>query len=49
MVFFGEDARIASKEFGVACFPKRNFLNAWIPPHRKLIYLRKCVTSDTFF
>ena len=46
MMFFGEDARIASKEFGVACFPKRNFLNAWIPPHRKYIYLRKYVHTD---
>ncbi|KAH9842529.1 muts domain V-domain-containing protein [Rhodofomes roseus] len=44
MIFNGEDARIASKELGVACFPKRNFLNAWIPPHRKHIYLRKLLS-----
>lgn len=41
MIFYGEDARVASKELGVVCFPKRNFLNAWVPPHRKHIYLRK--------
>ncbi|KAH9926110.1 muts domain V-domain-containing protein [Fomitopsis serialis] len=45
MIFYGEDASIASKELGVVCFPKRNFLNAWVPPHRKHIYLRKLLSQ----
>jgi hypothetical protein len=29
--FFGEDAQIASKVLGIACFADRNFLTAYIP------------------
>lgn len=33
--------QIASKELGVACFPDRNFLTAYIPVHRKNVHLKK--------
>ncbi|KAG9120901.1 Mismatch repair protein msh3, partial [Ceratobasidium sp. 392] len=33
--FFGEDARVASRELGIACFMDKNFLTASIPVHRR--------------
>ncbi|KAG8828576.1 Mismatch repair protein msh3 [Serendipita sp. 399] len=42
--FFGEDARIASKALGIACFMNRNFLTASIPVHRKMIHTKKLLS-----
>ncbi|KAI0059076.1 DNA mismatch repair protein MSH3 [Artomyces pyxidatus] len=43
--FFGEDARIASKELGIVCFPDRNFLVASIPTHRRDVHLKKLLSK----
>ncbi|KAI0948577.1 hypothetical protein AcV7_009281 [Taiwanofungus camphoratus] len=43
--FFGEDAKIASKELGIVCFPHRNFLNAMIPLHRRDVHLKKLLSK----
>ncbi|KAG8884457.1 Mismatch repair protein msh3 [Tulasnella sp. 331] len=44
MRFFGSDAQTASKELGIACFPDRNFLTAYIPTHRKNVHLKKLIS-----
>ncbi|KAJ9099014.1 hypothetical protein QFC20_005771 [Naganishia adeliensis] len=41
--FHGDDAKIASKELGIACFPLRNFYSASIPTHRLHIHVKKLV------
>ncbi|TDL27572.1 DNA mismatch repair protein MSH3 [Rickenella mellea] len=43
--FFGDDAKIASKELGIVCFPDRNFLTASIPTHRREIHLKKLISQ----
>ncbi|KAI8998992.1 muts domain V-domain-containing protein [Trametes punicea] len=45
MLFFEEDAKIASKELGVVCFPKRNLLTAMIPLHRRDVHLKKLLSQ----
>ncbi|KAG8825802.1 Mismatch repair protein msh3 [Serendipita sp. 401] len=42
--FFGEDARVASRALGIACFMSRNFLTASIPVHRKMIHTKKLLS-----
>lgn len=42
--FFGEDARIASKALGIACFMDRNFLTGSIPVYRKMIHTKKLLS-----
>ncbi|EIW60757.1 mismatch repair protein MSH3 [Trametes versicolor FP-101664 SS1] len=44
MLFFDEDAKIASKELGMVCFPKRNFLTAMIPLHRRDVHMKKLLS-----
>ncbi|KAG8992221.1 Mismatch repair protein msh3 [Tulasnella sp. JGI-2019a] len=44
MRFFGADAQIVSKELGIARFPDRNFLTAYIPIHRKNVHLKKLIS-----
>ncbi|GAB1517406.1 Mismatch repair protein msh3 [Rhizoctonia solani] len=41
--FFGEDARVASRELGIACFMDKNFLTASIPVHRRDVHVKKFV------
>ncbi|CAE7205240.1 unnamed protein product [Rhizoctonia solani] len=41
--FFGEDARVASRELGIACFMDKNFLTASIPVHRRDVHVKKWV------
>ncbi|CAE6520424.1 unnamed protein product [Rhizoctonia solani] len=41
--FFGEDARVASKELGIACFMDKNFLTASIPVHRRDVHVKKFI------
>ncbi|EIN07832.1 hypothetical protein PUNSTDRAFT_121053 [Punctularia strigosozonata HHB-11173 SS5] len=43
--FYGEDAKIASKELGIACFPQRNFLVATAPIFRREIYVKKLLAQ----
>ncbi|KAF8331322.1 muts domain V-domain-containing protein [Cantharellus anzutake] len=43
--FYGEDARVASKELGIACFLMRNFLSASIPIHRGMVHIKKLVSQ----
>ncbi|KAI0806964.1 muts domain V-domain-containing protein [Fomes fomentarius] len=45
MLFFEEDAKIAAKELGMVCFPKRNLLTAMIPLHRQDIHLKKLLSQ----
>lgn len=45
--FYGEDANIASKELGIACFRQRNFLVATAPIFRREIYVKKCVGAPS--
>ncbi|TBU29038.1 muts domain V-domain-containing protein [Dichomitus squalens] len=45
MLFFEEDAKIASKELGMVCFPKRNLLTAMIPLHRRDVHLKKLLSQ----
>ncbi|KAI9056873.1 hypothetical protein FKP32DRAFT_1584914 [Trametes sanguinea] len=45
MLFFEEDAKIAAKELGVVCFPKRNLHTAMIPLHRRDIHLKKLLSQ----
>ncbi|KAI0713432.1 muts domain V-domain-containing protein [Earliella scabrosa] len=45
MLFFEEDAKIAAKELGVVCFPKRNLLTAMIPVHRQDVHLKKLLSQ----
>ncbi|KAI0781314.1 muts domain V-domain-containing protein [Trametes elegans] len=45
MLFFEEDARIASKELGMVCFPKRNLYTAMIPLHRRDVHLKKLLSQ----
>ncbi|CAE6461722.1 unnamed protein product, partial [Rhizoctonia solani] len=41
--FFGEDARVASRELGIACFMDKNFLTASIPVHRRDVHVKKAI------
>lgn len=41
--FHGDDAKVASKELGIACFPLRNFYSASIPVHRLHIHVKKLI------
>ncbi|KAK0228364.1 muts domain V-domain-containing protein [Armillaria fumosa] len=43
--FFGDDAKIASKELGMVSFNDRNFLVASIPSHRRDIHLKKLLSQ----
>ncbi|CAE6462457.1 unnamed protein product [Rhizoctonia solani] len=43
--FFGEDARVASRELGIACFMDKNFLTASIPVHRRDIHVKKLISQ----
>ncbi|KAN0060382.1 Mismatch repair protein msh3 [Thecaphora frezii] len=43
--FYGEDARIASKELNIMCFPERNLLTAMIPVHRLHIHVKKLIAA----
>ncbi|KAL7283069.1 hypothetical protein ACG7TL_002493 [Trametes sanguinea] len=45
MLFFEEDAKVASKELGVVCFPKRNLHTAMIPLHRRDVHLKKLLSQ----
>ncbi|RDX52693.1 hypothetical protein OH76DRAFT_1454157 [Lentinus brumalis] len=45
MLFFEEDAKIAAKELGMVCFPKRNLLTAMIPLHRRDVHLKKLLSQ----
>ncbi|KAH9890684.1 muts domain V-domain-containing protein [Cubamyces lactineus] len=45
LLFFEEDAKIASKELGVVCFPKRNLFTAMIPLHRRDVHLKKLLSQ----
>ncbi|KAI0373318.1 hypothetical protein BV20DRAFT_1104314 [Pilatotrama ljubarskyi] len=45
LLFFEEDAKIASKELGMVCFPKRNLLTAMIPLHRRDVHLKKLLAQ----
>ncbi|KAI0637370.1 muts domain V-domain-containing protein [Trametes polyzona] len=45
MLFFEEDAKIASKELGMVCFPKRNLLTAMIPLHRRDVHMKKLLSQ----
>ncbi|KDQ20147.1 hypothetical protein BOTBODRAFT_27560 [Botryobasidium botryosum FD-172 SS1] len=42
--FFGEDARIASQELGIACWQDRNFLTGSIPVHRRPVHVKKLIS-----
>lgn len=42
--FHGDDAKTASKELGIACFPQRNFYTASIPTHRMNIHVKKLIS-----
>ncbi|KAG8728012.1 Mismatch repair protein msh3, partial [Ceratobasidium sp. 428] len=43
--FFGEDARVASRELGIACFMDKNFLTASIPVHRRNVHVKKLISQ----
>ncbi|KAG7452688.1 uncharacterized protein BT62DRAFT_958683 [Guyanagaster necrorhizus] len=43
--FFGDDAKVASKELGMVSFNDRNFLVASIPSHRRDIHLKKLLSQ----
>ncbi|KAJ1310165.1 hypothetical protein OPQ81_006909 [Rhizoctonia solani] len=43
--FFGEDARVASRELGIACFMDKNFLTASIPVHRRDVHVKKLISQ----
>ncbi|CBQ68868.1 related to DNA mismatch repair protein [Sporisorium reilianum SRZ2] len=43
--FYGEDARIASKELNIMCFPERNLLAAMIPVHRLHIHVKRLIQA----
>lgn len=43
--FYGEDARIASKELSIMCFPERNLLTAMIPVHRLHIHVKRLIQA----
>ncbi|CAE6432319.1 unnamed protein product [Rhizoctonia solani] len=43
--FFGEDARVASRELGIACFMDKNFLTASIPVHRRDVHVKKYINK----
>ncbi|KAH9857640.1 muts domain V-domain-containing protein [Lenzites betulinus] len=45
MLFFEEDAKIASKELGIVCFPKRNLYTAMIPLHRRDVHMKKLLSQ----
>ncbi|EPQ58610.1 hypothetical protein GLOTRDRAFT_137270 [Gloeophyllum trabeum ATCC 11539] len=44
-VFFGEDAKVASKELGIVCYPKGNFFRASIPVDRREVHLKKLLAQ----
>ncbi|KAF8631445.1 hypothetical protein AX17_005122 [Amanita inopinata Kibby_2008] len=43
--FFGDDAKVASKELGIVAFMDRNFLVASIPVHRRDVHLKKLLSQ----
>ncbi|KAJ1024845.1 hypothetical protein NDA16_002885 [Ustilago loliicola] len=43
--FYGEDARIASKELNIMCFPERNLLTAMVPVHRLHIHVKRLISA----
>ncbi|KAK2460594.1 hypothetical protein APHAL10511_007064 [Amanita phalloides] len=43
--FFGDDAKVASKELGIVGFPDRNFHVASIPTHRRDVHLKKLLSQ----
>ncbi|KAF8610164.1 hypothetical protein BDV93DRAFT_483283 [Ceratobasidium sp. AG-I] len=43
--FFEEDARVASRELGIACFMDKNFWTASIPVHRKNVHVKKLISQ----
>ncbi|KAI0831758.1 muts domain V-domain-containing protein [Trametes gibbosa] len=45
MLFFEDDAKIASKELGIVCFPKRNLFTAMIPLHRRDLHMKKLLSQ----
>ncbi|ORX33699.1 muts domain V-domain-containing protein [Kockovaella imperatae] len=42
--FHGDDAKTASKELGIACFPSRNFYTASVPVHRLHVHVKKLIS-----
>ncbi|KAI0086630.1 muts domain V-domain-containing protein [Irpex rosettiformis] len=45
IVFYGDDAQIAARLLGIACFRKRNFMTAMIPIHRREVHLKKLLSE----
>ncbi|KAI0340128.1 DNA mismatch repair protein MSH3 [Trametopsis cervina] len=45
IMFYGDDAQIAAKLLGIACFRKRNFMTAMIPVHRREVHLKKLLSE----
>ncbi|CAD6950854.1 unnamed protein product [Tilletia caries] len=43
--FYGDDARVASRELNIACFPEKNLLTAMIPVHRLHVHIRKLIAA----
>ncbi|KAK0552687.1 Mismatch repair protein msh3 [Tilletia horrida] len=43
--FYGDDARIASRELNIACFPEKHLLTAMIPVHRLHVHIRKLIAA----
>lgn len=43
--FYGDDAKIASKELGIVCYPYRNFLSASIPVQRRDFHLKRLLAQ----
>ncbi|KAI0691181.1 muts domain V-domain-containing protein [Cytidiella melzeri] len=45
IIFYGDDAQMAAKLLGIACFRKRNFMTAMIPVHRREVHLKKLLSE----
>ncbi|KAF8626218.1 hypothetical protein AX15_004907 [Amanita polypyramis BW_CC] len=43
--FYGDDAKVASKELGMVAYTDRNFLVASIPTHRRDVHLKKLLSQ----
>ncbi|PWN45677.1 hypothetical protein IE81DRAFT_165551 [Ceraceosorus guamensis] len=43
--FYGDDARIASRELSIMCFPEKNLMTAMIPVHRLHIHVRRLISA----
>ncbi|EPQ29014.1 uncharacterized protein PFL1_03304 [Pseudozyma flocculosa PF-1] len=43
--FYGDDARIASRELNIMCFPEKNLMTAMIPVHRLHIHVKKLIAA----